>query len=108
MPIVEQLCSIAPRLINAVDVCGRTPLHIACLYARTKVVVYLIENGATLLQYVFPELEVIDSRWYHSLIRDRDGRTPFHCAAWRGSVDCLKELLRSFSTDLNSVDAEKV
>jgi ankyrin repeat protein len=88
LPIVEQLCSTAPRTIHAVDLCGRTPLHIACLYGKTKVAGYLTENGATLVQ-------------------DRDGRTAFHCAAWHGSIDCLKVLLASFPSDLNIVDVEK-
>jgi transient receptor potential cation channel subfamily A protein 1 len=88
LPIVGQLCATAPRTINAVDLSGRTPLHIACLYGKPKVAQHLIENGATLLQ-------------------DRDGRSAFHCAAWCGSIECLKVLLASFPSDLNTVDAEK-
>ncbi|XP_062502511.1 transient receptor potential cation channel subfamily A member 1-like [Corticium candelabrum] len=88
VPVVAYLISVAPRLLNVVDGNGRTSLQIASLYGHARVVSILIESGATLLP-------------------DIDGRTPFHCAAWRGSIDCLQTLLTAFPSDLNCVDVEK-
>lgn len=68
----------------------------------------LIENGAALLPYVSVLVAAILTVSRPFLGRDRDGRTAFHGAAWHGSIDCLKVLLTSFPTHLNSVDVEKV
>ena len=48
---MTKLTSFAPRLLNTVDRCGRTPLHIACLNGHTKIVRKLLENGAALTKY---------------------------------------------------------
>jgi ankyrin repeat protein len=88
LAIVKRLSWYSPRLINAADDYGRTPLHIASLYGYPKVVEDLLLNGAT-------------------LVADRDGRTPFFSASWKGSTECLKLLLSTFHCGLDHKDSEK-
>lgn len=81
---VRQWCQALPddesgkTAINQRDICGRTPLHLACLSESTSVEVaqILLDHGAKLVARV------------------QDGRTALHFAAAKGDAELVRALLR--------------
>lgn len=66
---------------------GETPLHVAALNGKVKVVEYLLSKG------VAPN------------VRDKRGRTPLHMAALRGHLSVIEALLKA-GADPNARDED--
>ncbi|ESN99186.1 hypothetical protein HELRODRAFT_162688 [Helobdella robusta] len=102
---------------------GQTCLHAAVRYQRTEIIKYLCQAGADVnaqdqrgetvmhmcawLGLPFEICEVLCS--HNSMqfsTRNKNGETCMHVAAGRGSLDCLKCLLK-YGADINILDKRK-
>lgn len=72
---VTQLVKVDPKLVNAADDKGLTPLIIAAAWGHLPVVTYLLNNGADVN------------------LADKDGRTALHWAAAMGRAAVMEQLL---------------
>ncbi|KAG6337116.1 hypothetical protein ID866_1990, partial [Astraeus odoratus] len=118
LSVVQSLLSQNPRLINEVDVDGRTPLHWAASTGATDVARYLIDQKA--------EVDKADSSGWtalhiavsagneaivHELVgagtdinkRNEKGLTPLHYAASKSRIDIGRFLIQR-GADINARD----
>ena len=63
--------------LNARDINGQSPLHVAAAYGRTNIVEFLIEMGENVN------------------IKDKTAKTPLHIAAQNGYKDTVEVLLKN-------------
>lgn len=80
---VEAVLKNRPELANAVDISGRTPLHIAVMFDRNEIIELLISLGADVNGY------------------NREGQTSLHQAMMADSKE-IAELLIAHGADVNA------
>jgi len=72
---VKELVEKDPKLVNAKDASGRTPLHWACRGVHFEVLKYLLEKGADVNA------------------KTNNGDAPLHYAVLSGNINIVKQLL---------------
>lgn len=96
--------------VDCVDNWGDTPLHVACMYGRLKMVRFLLERGADVSavgRYGFIPLHLAAGMGYRKIVkklmecrsyvsaRDYEEDTPLHLAAQGGHIETMKCLLKN-------------
>lgn len=82
---LEALANACKEYILVTDSLGRTPLHDAARYGRSKVIEFLISKGA------------------HLITQDNSGWTPLHWAIRHGHAEAL-EVLIAHGADITTTD----
>jgi hypothetical protein len=83
LAVVRELVAADPKIVNARNYLGYTPLHYAASNSHFVVVEFLVENGAK-----------VNSK-------DNYEATPLHMASWRGHLGIV-EFLVSRGADVNT------
>ena len=86
--VAKKLLLYEPYLDSCEDEDSNTPLHLACLYHKTKIAKCLLENGASITA------------------RNSKKWTALDCASSVGAVECVK-LLLDFDAPINPLDLAK-